>query len=49
MPNVSIALIKEINKQLASATSRNVTPRSAGLSQETINAMMKKAYDRMTR
>ncbi|MGY2199270.1 hypothetical protein [Pseudomonas gingeri] len=49
MPNVSIALVKEINKRLASPASRNVAARSSRLSQQAINAMLKKAYDRLNR
>lgn len=49
MPNVSIALVKESNKRLSSTTKREVVARSSQLSKETINDMMKRAYERLSR
>jgi len=49
MPNVSIALVKESNKRLSSTSKKDVVARSSKLSKETINDMMKRAYERLSR
>lgn len=49
MPDVSIAIIKESNKRLSSNGRKDVIPRSSKLSKDTINAMMKRAYERLIR
>lgn len=49
MPNVSIALIKESNKMLRASAKKAVVDRSSKLSPETINDMMKKAFNRLAR
>lgn len=49
MPNVSIALVKESNKRLSSPAKKDVVARSSKLSKETINDMMKRAYERLSR
>ena len=49
MPTVSIALIKQSNKMLASGTRKTVTARSSKLSSDAINSLMKKAYERLAR
>lgn len=49
MPDVSIALIKESNKRLSSASRKNVVAWSSKLSKETINGMMKRAFERLSR
>ena len=47
MPTVSIALIKESNKRLASSSKRAVADRSSKLSREMLNEMMKRAFERL--
>lgn len=47
MPNVSIALIKEINKRFSSTRQRDLVW-SSKLSRETLNSMMKRAYERLS-
>lgn len=49
MPDVSIALIKESNKRLSTSGRTPLTTRSSRLSKEAINAMMKRAYERLSR
>jgi len=49
MPNVSIALVKESNKRLSSPARKDVIARSSKLSKETLNDMMKRAYERLSR
>lgn len=49
MPYVSIALVKESNKRLSSTAKKDVVARSSKLSKETINGMMKRAYERLSR
>lgn len=49
MPNVSIALIKQSNRMLASGAKKAITARSSKLSQDTINSLMKKAFGRLAR
>lgn len=49
MPIVSIALIRESNRRLSSADRKNVVAWSAYLSKDTINQMMKRAYERLSR
>jgi ribonuclease I len=49
MPDVSIALVRESNKRLSSSAKKEVLARSSKLSKETINAMMKRAYERLSR
>ncbi|HCI1891365.1 TPA: hypothetical protein NOS95_001919 [Pseudomonas aeruginosa] len=49
MSNVSIALIKESNKMLSASAKKVVAARSSKLSSDTINSMMKKAFNRLSR
>lgn len=47
MINVSIALVRESNKRLSSGRTSAPT-RSARLSKEMINGMLKRAYERLS-
>nr|WP_314490846.1 hypothetical protein [uncultured Pseudomonas sp.] len=49
MHNVSIALIKESNKMLSTSAKKSVATRSSKLSADTINNLMKKAFNRLSR
>jgi hypothetical protein len=49
MPTASIALVRESNKRLSCHEQKNIVARSSGFSKDTINDMMKKAYQRLTR
>lgn len=47
MPNVSIEMIKKSNRMLSQGVEKAVTSRTAKLSQNSLNTLMQKAFERL--